>query len=245
LFVAYGSFDDAAARAVAIKASHNVPSFIDASAGLRGSDGHLVSDWKSQVDARAPEINSFIANGTSNGIFLGDEIYCGGKHGLSLDDLHQFSDAVKAASPNAFIWSNECGSSLESKDFSLPASLDAFSVDKYHTDGKVKDWVQEGVREKIYQQKIYPKLHSHQGVFLIPGSFSSKVNKNCNEDCYNEMLAYDIGQFADWAKEDSKVLGVVPWTWGSCSECTKDKDEIGTENLPKLQSALADSFSKF
>ena len=191
------------------------------------------------------ETNGLIANGTLNGIFLGDELYCSGKHGLSLSDWHQFSDAVKAASPNAFLWANECGSSLDSKDFSLPASLDAFSVDRYHTDGKKTDWVQNEVRQNTYEQKIYPMLHSHQGVFLVPGSFSSKVNKDCNADCYHEMLAYDIGQFADWAKEDSKVLGVFAWTWGSCSECTKERDEIGTENLPKLQSVWADAFSKF
>ena len=81
-------------------------------------------------------------------------------------------------------------------------------------------------------------------MFLVPGSFSSKVNSKCDAKCYNDMITYDIGQFVDWAKSDSRVWGVVPWTWGSCTTCTGSKDEIGTVALPKLQSAWTVAFDE-
>ncbi len=49
----------------------------------------------------------------------------------------------------------------------------------YHFDGVVSNWVADNV-QTFYKQYIHPLLHAGQKLVLVPASFSSNVNHNCN-----------------------------------------------------------------
>lgn len=52
--------------------------------------------------------------------------------------------------------------------------------------------------------------------------------------CYDSMIAYDAQAFYKWAKEDEKIIGMMPWNWDGCgSGCIVFRDEIGTKD-PRL-----------
>ena len=116
------------------------------------------------------------------------------------------------------------------------------SIDMYHMDGPVEHWVRDSVR-KFYEENIYPNLTEHQRVLLVPGAFGSDVNRRpngsyiCDRACYDKMCAKDAVDFYDWAKSDSRVVGITPWNWAGCASCTIDKDEIGTRDLPATRAA--------
>ena len=233
---------------LAVHATHGIQCVLNANFELKLINGKaLYPNWQAIWNTQVPVMNQLIANGTVAAIFLGDELYCGGTRGNSLATWTAFANAVKASCPGADLWANECGTSLSQSGFAIPPGLDAISVDQYHMDGYVKDWVKKEVKEKIYEQTIYPKLASHQRVFLVPGSFSSKLNKKCDADCYKDMIINDIEDYTSWALSDPKVWGVVPWTWASCGAACGGPhfmDEIGTVALKDVQSAWTTAFDK-
>ena len=96
------------------------------------------------------------------------------------------------------------------------------SIDMYHFDGAVDNWVRDNVR-KFYEDNIYPNLTKHQKVLLVPGAFGSRYNRHpngsyiCDRECYDKMCAKDSVDFYDWAKSDPRVVGITPWNWEGCS----------------------------
>jgi hypothetical protein len=130
----------------------------------------------------------------------------------------------------------------DSANYTIPAAIDWMSIDTYHYDGPVDDWVRDNVR-KIYQDMIYPNLTENQKVLLVPGAFGSDVNKNpngsyiCDRMCYDKMCAKDAVDFYDWAKSDPRVVGITPWNWGGCASCQKYRDEIGARDQPATRAA--------
>lgn len=64
-------------------------------------------------------------------------------------------------------------------DYTVPHALDWMSVDQYHMDGYVDGWVDMYPRA-FYDRHIFPNLTTQQSAVLVPGSFGSHVNRNCN-----------------------------------------------------------------
>ena len=135
----------------------------------------------------------------------------------------------------------------------MPAALDIFSTDIYHTDGELDGWVEAHVRP-FYETYIYPRLQPGQQVMLVPGSFGSNVNHYpngtyvCDKACYDTMCAHDALDFLSWAKADPKVVAIMPWNWAGCPPCNGSRwtppdtccmDELGTDVMPLAQAAWA------
>eukprot|EP01065_Artemidia_motanka_P010769 TRINITY_DN15769_c0_g1_i1.p1 TRINITY_DN15769_c0_g1~~TRINITY_DN15769_c0_g1_i1.p1 ORF type:complete len:302 (+),score=98.73 TRINITY_DN15769_c0_g1_i1:56-961(+) len=226
----------------------------------RGSPGlELRSDYEARWAAFAKDATPLLSNSTIIGFNLGDELVW---NCLEPSQLVTMSDTVRGTFPrgSAVIWYNEATGPLLSgvdicgkkhSDYRIPASLDWYSIDTYHMDGPVKGWVDAHVRG-LYRQHIYPKLGESQQVMLVPGSFGSDVNHYpngtyvCNRTCYDVMCAEDAGDFYAWAKEDPKVVAVMPWEWKGCPTCNGSRwtpphtccmDEIGTVDQPRARHA--------
>merc|ERR1719399_853715 len=107
---------------------------------------------------------------------IGDERICSrGKHGTSVKDLTKIIDTVRKSFPDrkkAVIYYNECGGTFgegdDCKDPAMkdvPEGLDWISVDIYRGRSKTSSDYVDGVKH-YYNKCLYPKMHSHQGVFV-------------------------------------------------------------------------------
>ena len=101
-------------------------------------------------------------------------------------------DALKKQYPtyNLVAWENEGGGEPTSRWVNyvntelggmLPPELDAFSIDDYSLDAA-------GHRH-FYESTIYPMLHPHQSVFLVPGSYSTGHDRAKSEWCCGGVRA--------------------------------------------------------
>ena len=68
---------------------------------------------------------------------------------------------------------------------------------------------------RIYSTKLYPNLHPHQQVLLVPPGYSCTDRQtrltSCGADnCTAVMLAW-ARYFWSWAQEDERVSGIMPW----------------------------------
>jgi hypothetical protein len=137
---------------------------------------------------RAPlsaEVSAFLANGTIEGFFLGDELVW---NGLNMSSLYFYADTMRRMYPNATLWYNEAvppmmdGQDVYGRllsrgspkwpsreldlqphiaaghphNYSIPPSLDWISIDMYHTAGPSATFVQTFVRP-FYTTYVYPK----------------------------------------------------------------------------------------
>jgi hypothetical protein len=198
--------------------------------GLQTDQPDFVTKWEPMV----PVLRERLANGSIIGFNLGDELICSG---MKTSVLHEYARTVRDSFPRqsngkgAIIWLNACVCSMSNSlfctqhnassnqvNFTIPAAVDWMSVDMYHMDGPVDNWVRDNVRE-FYEQNIYPNLTEHQRVLLVPGAFGSDGNRHpngsyiCDRACYDRMCAKDAVDFYDWAKSDSRVVGITPWNW--------------------------------
>ena len=75
---------------------------------------------------------------------------------------------------------------------------------------------------------------------LVPGSFGSHNNSDCDVACYDQMCARDAHDFYDWAHSDERIVAIAPWHWLPCSTCGRFRDEIGTQNMTLARAAWND-----
>ena len=111
------------------------------------------------------------------GFFLGDELLEGK---ISLTDLQTALKALQAAKtryPWLVTWENEGGTAWMKKFQStgIPPELDIISLDDYYLWVNHTDTPQSQVdgHRHLYESSIYPLLHPHQKVYLVPGSFAT------------------------------------------------------------------------
>ena len=252
-----GSVADAAATF----ASSGVPSLLLVDV-FTSAPGRLVlqADWRARIAALAAAATPLFASGAALGYNLGDELVW---NCLAPSNLTLVADAVRSVCtrPGCAVWYNEaavfhtpaftdsCGNAVT--DYGIPAALDWFSTDIYHMDGAVDGWVDARVRG-FYDAWIFPNLTSTQSVILVPGSFGSNVNHFpngtyvCDVTCYDRMIAQDATDFAAWAREDARVVAVLPWNWQGCAACNGSRwtpphtccmDELGTDVMPMAAAA--------
>lgn len=215
--------------------------------------GHLRPDYAQSWANLATQSKPLLANGTLVGFNLGDELVwaCTDPEAVS-----KAAAVVRSSFPvgSAIIWYNEaailsnrpmldsCGNDVTST-FEIPHDLDWFSIDLYHFDGVVDDWVNSNVRA-YYEKWIFPNLTKLQRVALVPGAYGSDHNKLpngsyvCNRSCYDAMCATDSADYYSWAAQDDRVAAVLPWIWDGCPGCKID--EIGAKDMPLTRSAWAE-----
>lgn len=220
----------------------------------------LYPDWPARWQSLAAQAAPFLQNGTLLGFNLGDELVW---NCLAPANLTIVANAVRASFPlgTAIIWYNEatrplstspqdrCGHTVP--DYSVPTALDWFSTDIYHMNGPVVGWTAAWV-QPFYEQRIFPRLAAHQRVVLVPGAFGSDVNHFpngtyvCNRSCYDTMCALDAEDFAAWARQDARVVGVFPWNYAGCPACNGSRwtppdtccmDELGARVQPVTRAA--------
>eukprot|EP01047_Picozoa_sp_COSAG01_P057012 COSAG01_NODE_6539_length_3615_cov_36.097554_1_plen_329_part_00 len=221
--------------------------------------------------AVAPVAAQLLANESIIGFNLGDELVW---NCLPPNELQAGVDLIRKSFPRvssgsgraAIIWYNEavpvltpgisqCNRSVGQPmmPYTIPAGIDWFSIDMYHSDGPEPGWVGSHVR-KFYEEQIYPNLTVHQRALLVPGAFGSHVNHFpngtyvCNNSCYDQMCALDAAEYYEWAKQDPRVVAIVSAVAvcsGVCAHaCALRVDDAGTvglQRLPQLQRVTLDT----
>ena len=89
----------------------------------------------------------------------------------------------------------------------------------------------------FYEEYVYPKMHAHQSVLIIPGAFGSRHQKKCDLACYDGFCERDAWEFFEWAKEDDRVVAIAPYHWNSCLHCKQTRNEVGAKYLNKTREA--------
>ena len=103
----------------------------------------------------------------------------------------------------ASCWTNES---------KVPASVDWVSCDLYQdpTTNKTGPWpwdpsptVSEATAKRyIAEHHIYPKLHPHQKVVMLPGLFGNR-----SDEWTDDWLVAKVQEYWAWGKEDTRVAG--------------------------------------
>ena len=220
----------------------------------------MIPNWRHEWETQwVPIATELLRNGTIVGFFLGDELMW---NGLPYESLLEWSNAVRASFPSAFIWQNEayptyacapgeapscpakggngalkCCSAYRvpiNITHGIPPALNATSVDIYDWSNSTsgRNLVPGKVRP-YYESQLYPRAHPGQRFFQVPGSASSTHNAACDAACYEAAVMHDADEYLRWLQEDPLVAGMMPWIWKNCGRgCIPPKDEIGTENMP-------------
>ena len=168
----------------------------------------IFSDFQDRWNAAVPKMTQLLNDQKILGFFAGDEVIC---HSGAAGPSDTIVNTVRNSFPRgkAIIWLNECGSTWP--DHSVPENADWLSADHYRSH-KDDDYI--GDVKNLYNNGVFKKMHSHQKVVLIPGAGHPKDNyKICDDKCTCEVELKDAKDFVDWAHEDSRVAGIMPYAW--------------------------------
>ena len=205
----------------------------------------LHKGWSEAIDAFVVNtLTPGLHNGTFIGVFLGDEICCSG---VPLSNLTSVLAKLRSslAGQKCVLYTNECTPPIDRWD-KIPHDLDLISVDFYdqhNTNGTAE--VEQN--RKYLLQKLYPKLHPHQGVILVPGIFASdpvhcrEGNVSCPLDAQAEQIVIKLEGFFEWAKMDPKIHGFNPWHFNNRSTPQSPgwwDQRLGASSMPSVVSKL-------
>ena len=178
-------------------------------------------DYQDRWNEAVPQMSNLLADQKILGFFAGDEMICGnGGTGAT----NTIVNTVRNTFPRgkAIIWINECGSTF--RKHSIPANVDWVSSDHYRKTKK-ENYVQ--YVQNMYQP-IFHKLQSHQSVVLIPGAGHPKDNhKMCDDKCTAETELKDAKGFVNWAHSDSRIAGIMPYSWSRDGKVEQGASQIG------------------
>ena len=199
-------------------------------------DKGLRPDYAERWHVRAQEVEELITSGSIVGFFVGDELVSGKK--ISWEDIVtavRLLSPLKSKHPHLFVWQNEGGTGWESKLPSgmLPAEIDVISIDDYaKSPNATRSW---------YTETLYQVLNaSHQRVFIVPGSFGSRVDPQKSLAEFSLAMVAAAYAYHQWALEDPMVYGIVPWHWEARKVGqTSAYKEVGTSEMPALIKAWA------
>lgn len=91
---------------------------------------------------------------------------------------------------------------------------------------------------KMYETRVYPRLHSHQQAVLVPASFGSdEVPGTCNRTCFDDHFSRDAVRYAHWASTDDRIAALIPYHLRFCPHCRGRRNEIGIAQLNRTRSA--------
>ena len=115
-----------------------------------------------------------------------------------------------------------CAADGERRDCCLaggvPPVIDAISLDSYKLDDSEADRVFEYLR-----RIVYPRLHPHQNVWVVPGLFGSVANNSVDE-----MLVRKLDRYWAMAINDSRVVGVRHGRLPVCAHACRPPERRGS-----------------
>jgi hypothetical protein len=211
----------------------------------------LRPQWQNITDAFIAEVRPHVASGKALGVFMGDEVVCGG---VQYSALSMVSARLKAGLPDALIYVNECTEVQSWPELScrnnsrtgtqrctggVPAGLDAISIDLY--DRHNTDGAREVESIKVfYHRHMYPKMYPHQRALFVPGVFAldpvrcKAANSSCPLAEQARQVVTKLQSYFDWAKNDSRIIGFNPWHFCNRS----DEHSLGAIAMPTVVAKL-------
>lgn len=210
----------------------------------------LFPDWQAEVDKFSAEMKPQLDSGKTIGVFLGDEICCGG---TPYKDMVRVANRLRSKlGPRAWLYTNECSEMQswpklkEDGSGGVPAALDAISVDFY--DEKNTNGAAEVKKNKeFYHEQIFPRLHPHQQVLFVPGIFASspdgcmRKGVHCPLDSQAKQIVIKLDGFWQWAKSEPRVAGFNPWHFRNRSSCQWHlpyDQRLGAVSMPSVVAKL-------
>ena len=207
----------------------------------------MYPDYQARWNAAVPQMRQYLSQQKILGFFACDECIC---HGAG-DQLNIMIKTVRATFPRgtAIIYANECGSTFDCSDHasidtaenttefgqakamkgSVPAELDWISIDRYRTNSDPGHM--PGLRKHCYEDIIYPLMHDHQKVAIIPQVGHPKDDyKICDDECTAGVELQDAKDAVAWAQSDSRVALVAPYSWKrhDITQAETGLDEMGS-----------------
>ena len=184
----------------------------------------LQEGWEQNLSRVLDAAEPYLRDGSLLGIFLGDELCCGG---VPFENYTAVAQAVKKRlqSTGGLVYSNECAtlqaSGLPGGMPTIPDAIDLISVDVYGY-GPGGRMVAGGPTEHAYARKLveaalYPRMKPHQRVLLVPGAFAqwnvsepsttgasgSKPSVAQQDDVISKLDGY-----WSWAQNDTRIAGI-------------------------------------
>ncbi len=139
-------------------------------------------------------------------------------NGITVANLDTICTTIKSSFPTAITMVVEAepavmaGHDLLNKPVNynpIPASVDWFGFDNYTNVNTVKS---------KYQNTLYGYMNANQRAILVPQAYGSNLVAGKTLAQWDaEMVTY-AQQYYDWAKTDTKVIGIVPWHWLTLDE---------------------------
>lgn len=207
---------------------YGIPSFYGGISGIFDRrHGSLVRDWESKLEDVAT--NEILPNlgphKALRGVFFGDEICC---HNATCWDVTLAPVATKLRTllgPSAVLYTNECAINYIDK---VPADLDLISMDVYDGYSPGSNGTDEVNRAmKLYSDVIFPKLHEHQQVMLVPGVFGCTNTDYMPFETMSKNLVDKLEGYWSWAQRDQRIAGFCPWHYNNRSRMHPDPCDMG------------------
>ena len=198
----------------------------------------LDPNWHGNLMAIAAALKPLVASGKVGAVALGDELV---SNGVSLQNITTVANVLRVQLGPAvkLVLNDACGVFGPAGWPAIPAALDYISCDVYNvTDGR-------GEAEQIiaYYQQFMAKLHRHQQVLLVPGTFacSTGIGTTQNSTTQANMVLQKLEVLEAWAKRTPQVGGFYPWHLMDRMDMPDDKRcdfRLGAVSMPAVMAKL-------
>ena len=114
------------------------------------------------------------------------------------------------------MYTNECASwekSQQNFPSLLPASLDFISVDSYSGFDPNVPGTNELKQVKEFVDILFPKLHAHQRVVLVPGVFGCRNFTYFPLAQQEDHVLAKLDAYLEWMNNDTRIIGLNPYHW--------------------------------
>ena len=122
--------------------------------------------------------------------------------------------------------------------------VDVSQVDTYAGYTPGSHGADEVAKAKLmYEDILFPKLHSHQKVLLVPGVFACTNFTYFPLALQDQNVADKMKAYFAWAQSEPRIAGFNPWHFNNRSKpqahgaCDM---ELGAVALPKTMATLKD-----
>jgi hypothetical protein len=191
-------------------------------------------DYQTRWNRAVPKLRQLLQKQKILGFMLGDESV---DKGLSTDHWGTIIQTVRATFPRgtAIIYANDyvcrepnCtdhGKPCRCIEH-IPAALDWISSATYRTNSS-SGFI--GSIRASYENHIYPKLHPHQKVAVIPEAGSA--DDICDDECMTRIELQDAKDTVAWAHNDSRVALIAPYLWSYHDGCDGHRCDEGMKEI--------------
>jgi hypothetical protein len=221
----------------------------------------LLDGWEQSLSSALIAAEPHLRSGALAGIFLGDERCCSG---IPFTNVTAVADAVKSflnrTAPNALVYINECSTpfdecqkanpSIACWGPTVPASIDAISLDIYHHAGcdnyaNCSDPASEVETARAFvNAHVVPRMLPHQRLFIVPGTFGD-WNESRSGPIASQQggVVAKLNAYWEWAQSDPLIVGVNCWHWTTIPGLYKRNPGIipfyyGVDAMPKVVARL-------